>query len=164
MCSLLCLPQVIVFLFENLTVDSNRNTITWGKHSRLHNQGGIYSWWIVKFDSDGIPVWHRGIGGAGNEYMTSQSNNITTDGAGSVYVVGYTDSAYGTNTSNYRGYLLKYHPTTGNLSFKKHLYLAQLVMPALNPFYDSSLPLFLLQQSKLRVRYHRNLQYFSVLV
>ena len=106
---------------ENITVDSNRNAITWGKHSRLHSQGGIYSWWIVKFDSDGIPVWHRGIGGAGNEYMTTQSNNITTDSMGNVYVVGYTDSAYGTNTSNYRGYLLKYHPTTGNLSFKKQI-------------------------------------------
>ena len=103
---------------ENLAVDSDKNTFTWGQHQYLHTQGGSYSWWIIKFDSDGIPVWHRGIGGAGNEYDNEMSHNITTDSSGSVYVTGYTDSTTGTSTSNRRGYLIKWN-SSGTLQYKK---------------------------------------------
>ena len=107
---------------ENLTVDSSKNTFTWGKHSYLHTQGGIYSWWIVKFDSDGVPAWHRGIGGAGNEYITAQSNNITIGEGGNVYVVGQTDSTSGTNTGQYKGYILKYRGSSGQLLSRREVY------------------------------------------
>lgn len=103
---------------ENLVVDSDKNIFTWGKHTNLHSQGGSYSFWVVKFDSDGIPAWHRGIGGAGNEYMVSQAENIATDSSGSVYVIGYSDSTTGTGTGERRGILIKWN-SSGTLQYKK---------------------------------------------
>tara|TARA_Y100001936_G_scaffold251671_1_gene308479 strand:- start:839 stop:2332 length:1494 start_codon:yes stop_codon:yes gene_type:complete len=103
---------------DNLAVDNDKNTFTWGKHTNLHSQGGSYSFWIIKFDSDGIPAWHRGIGGAGNEYNNEYTRNITTDSSGSVYVMGYSNSTTGTSTGDRRAILIKWN-SSGTLQYKK---------------------------------------------
>jgi hypothetical protein len=56
-------------------------------HLILENSG-LYDAFIIKYNTNGIPLWARRIGGLGNEFGLG----ISSDASGNVYVTGYYNS------------------------------------------------------------------------
>jgi hypothetical protein len=53
--------------------------------------GGLYDGFLVEFDRNGVPQWGTLYGGTGEDFATS----CASDGGGSVYMAGYTESDTG---------------------------------------------------------------------
>lgn len=80
-------------------IDANGNVFvaghTTGNLDENTNNGGV-DYFVVKYDSNGGKQWTRQSGTAGDDIATG----IARDGAGNVYVTGYTDGALDSNTSS----------------------------------------------------------------
>lgn len=57
--------------------------------------GGVGDGFVAKFTNDGQLLWATYLGGTGDEF----SNGLTADGAGNVFIAGWTDSANGIATA-----------------------------------------------------------------
>lgn len=69
---------------------------------------GLFDVVLAKYDSTGTRLWTRQLGANGYDY----SQNVATDGAGNVFVVGYTNSSSlggKTNNGGYNGFLAKFN-------------------------------------------------------
>ncbi|MBU0494485.1 MAG: SBBP repeat-containing protein [Chloroflexi bacterium] len=68
-----------------------RSSGTWGSPVRAYTAG--FDIFAAKLASDGSLTWHTFLGGAGNEM--DERGGIAVDGSGNVYVVGYSNAAWG---------------------------------------------------------------------
>ena len=68
---------------------------------------------VAKYNSSGAVQWQRKLSGSGNE----QSEDITVDSSGNVYIVGYTNSG---GPGGYSIVIAKYN-TSGTIQWQRHL-------------------------------------------
>lgn len=75
--------------------------------NRLPNAPEAPHGFLAKYDGAGTPQWTRAIASSSG---TEKSNAVAADGAGNVYVVGYTSGDFGSNgnAGNNDAYVLKY--------------------------------------------------------
>ncbi len=94
---------------------STTNIASTSSHQTVYG-GGWYDAFLVKFDSMGVRLWGTYMGGA----VDDQSNDLTIDPNGNIYLIGTTTSSTGIATpgvfqQNYLGitdvYVVKFNPS-----------------------------------------------------
>ncbi|MCT7961168.1 Ig-like domain-containing protein [Laspinema sp. D1] len=95
-------------LSQSITIDSAGNLYITG-HT-FGNLGGTnaggYDAWVAKYNSSGTQQWVKQFGSSSNDY----SEGITVDGAGNLYITGYTEGNLGgTNAGSSDAWVVKYN-------------------------------------------------------
>lgn len=122
---------------RSVCIDSNGNVIsagfftdllTFGDSLKIEAQKFVYDGYVIKLDTNGIPVWLNHITGGifGDVYVT----DVAVDAQGDVYVVGTfksniqfspdTEPIFTTYPSSFNAFIVKYASNNGALLWYKH--------------------------------------------
>jgi uncharacterized delta-60 repeat protein len=101
---------------EKIILDVNGDVLVGGRTENIHDDDFI----VIKYNaSTGNPVWGSPIIYNGPFSNDDRVNDIKTDGAGNIFISGYSQTASGVSTND--PVLLKYDPSGNQLGFYSYI-------------------------------------------